>query len=78
MDQGASDLDKQVRLAAFAFLNEQTQLHGEVLPYAILQYLAAHTVSLKEVEHLTGLDVLPKLDAESLKKAVASELWPRY
>jgi DNA/RNA endonuclease G (NUC1) len=40
-------------------------------------YLAAHTVSLKEIEHLTGLDVLPKLDAESLKKAVASALWPR-
>ena len=40
-------------------------------------YLTAHTVSLKEIEHLTGLDVLPKLDAESLKKAVASALWPR-
>ena len=40
-------------------------------------YLAAHTVSLKEIEHLTGLDLLPKLDAESLKKAVASALWPR-
>jgi DNA/RNA endonuclease G (NUC1) len=40
-------------------------------------YLAAHTVSLKEIEHLTGLDLLPKLDAESLKKAVASELWPK-
>ena len=40
-------------------------------------YLAAHTVSLKEIEHLTGLDLLPKLDTESLKKAGASELWPR-
>ena len=40
-------------------------------------YLAAHTVSLTEIEHLTGLDLLPKLDAESLKKAVASELWPK-
>lgn len=40
-------------------------------------YLAAHTVSIREVEHLTGLDLLPKLDAESLKRAVASELWPR-
>ena len=40
-------------------------------------YLAAHTVSVKEIEHLTGIDLLPKLDAESLKKAVASELWPR-
>ena len=58
MDQGAPDLDKQVRLAAFAFLTEQTQLHGEVLLYAILQYLLVHTVSLKEIEHLTGLDVL--------------------
>ena len=28
-------------------------------------YLAAHTVSLKEIEHLTGLDLLPKLDTES-------------
>jgi hypothetical protein len=77
VDQGALDLDRRVRLAAFAFLTDQTQLHGEVLPYAILQYLAAHTVSLKEIEHLTGLDLLPKLDAESLKKAVAWELWPR-
>ena len=40
-------------------------------------YLTAHTVSLKEIEHLTGIDLLPKLDAENLKKAVASELWPR-
>jgi len=40
-------------------------------------YLSAHTVSLKEIEYLTGFDLLPKLDAENLKKAVASELWPR-
>jgi endonuclease G len=40
-------------------------------------YLAAHTVSVKEIEHLTGIDLLPKLDAENLKKAVASALWPR-
>jgi DNA/RNA endonuclease G (NUC1) len=40
-------------------------------------YLAAHTTSVKEIEHLTGLDLLPRLDADSLKRAVASELWPR-
>jgi DNA/RNA endonuclease G (NUC1) len=40
-------------------------------------YLAGHLVSISEVENLTGLDLLPKLDAEALKKAVASELWPR-
>jgi DNA/RNA endonuclease G (NUC1) len=40
-------------------------------------YLKAHTVSLREIEHLTGIDLVPKLDAEGLKKAVASELWPR-
>jgi len=40
-------------------------------------YLRGHTVSLREIEYLTGVDLLPKLDAESLKKAVASELWPR-
>jgi endonuclease G len=40
-------------------------------------YLAAHTVSLMEIEHLTGMDLLPNLNAESLKKAVASKLWPR-
>ena len=28
-------------------------------------YLAAYTVRLKEIEHLTGLDLLPKLDTES-------------
>ncbi len=36
MDPGASDLDTQVRLAAFAFLEQQMQLHGEVLPYPTL------------------------------------------
>jgi hypothetical protein len=36
-----------------------------------------HTVSIRELENLTGLDLLPKLDAEALKRAVASELWPR-
>lgn len=80
MDQGALDLDhldQRVRLAAFAFLAEQTQLHNEVLLYAILQYLVAHTVNLKEIEHLTGLDLLPTLDVESVKKVVASELWSR-
>lgn len=40
-------------------------------------YLAAHTVSIRELETLTGTDLLPKLDVESLKRAVASELWPR-
>jgi DNA/RNA endonuclease G (NUC1) len=40
-------------------------------------FLTGHTVSVREVEHLTGLDLLPRLDAESLKRAVASELWPR-
>jgi hypothetical protein len=36
VDHGAFDLDTQVRLAAFAFLEQQMQLHGEVLPYAAL------------------------------------------
>ena len=36
MDHGALDLDQRVRLAAFDFLTEQTQLHSEVLPYATL------------------------------------------
>ena len=40
-------------------------------------FLAGHTVSLREVEHLTGLELLPTLEAEGLKKAMASELWPR-
>jgi endonuclease G len=40
-------------------------------------FLAGHTVSIREVEQLTGLDLLPKLDAEALKRAVASQLWPR-
>jgi hypothetical protein len=29
------------------------------------------------VENLTGLDLLPNLSAAALKKAVASEQWPR-
>jgi endonuclease G len=40
-------------------------------------YLAAHAVSIHEVEHLTGLQILSHMDAESLKRSVASELWPR-
>ena len=40
-------------------------------------HVPLHTVSIREVEHLTELDLLPKLDSEALKKAVASQLWPR-
>jgi endonuclease G len=40
-------------------------------------YLAAHTASIREVEALTGLDLLPNLTGDPLKNAVASELWPR-
>jgi hypothetical protein len=29
------------------------------------------------IEHLTGLVLLPGLTRDELKKAVASELWPR-
>ena len=36
MDDDAVNLDQGVRLAAFRFLAEQTQVHGEVLPRAIL------------------------------------------
>jgi hypothetical protein len=40
-------------------------------------YLAAHTMSVREIERLTGLDLLPRLDRAALKEAVASALWPR-
>ncbi len=40
-------------------------------------YPVGHTVSIREPGDPTGRDLLPKLDADSLKKAVASELWPR-
>ena len=39
--------------------------------------LTADTVSIREIERLTGLDLLPRLDQAALKEAVASELWPR-
>jgi endonuclease G len=39
--------------------------------------LEAHLVSIREIERLTGLDLLPRLDRAALKEAVASELWPR-
>lgn len=32
----AEELDREVRLEAFRFLTEQTMLHGEVLPWAVL------------------------------------------
>ena len=41
-------------------------------------FLSRHTVSIREIENLNGLNLLPTLDAEALKRAVASELWPRY
>jgi DNA/RNA endonuclease G (NUC1) len=40
-------------------------------------YLAGHTASIREVENLTGVDLLPNVTADALKRAVASELWPR-
>lgn len=33
-------------------------------------------MSVRELETLTKMDLLPKLDAEALKQAVASELGP--
>jgi putative restriction endonuclease len=36
VDHGALDLDRRVRLAAFDFLAQQTQLHGAVLPRTLL------------------------------------------
>ena len=39
-------------------------------------FLVGHAVSIRELETLTGLDLLPKLDVEVLRRAVASELWP--
>jgi len=36
VDGSASERDQRVRLAAFQFLAEQTQLHGEVLPRTLL------------------------------------------
>ena len=29
----SSNIDHRARLAAFSFLDEQTRIHGEVLPY---------------------------------------------
>jgi endonuclease G len=39
--------------------------------------LEAHLVSIREIERLTGLDLLPRLDQAALKEAVAAALWPR-
>ena len=39
--------------------------------------LETHLVSIREIERLTGLDLLPRLDRAALKEAAASELWPR-
>jgi putative restriction endonuclease len=36
VDHGAPDLDKRVRVTALAFLANETQLHGEVLPRTTL------------------------------------------
>jgi hypothetical protein len=39
--------------------------------------LEAHLVSIREIERLTRLNLLPRLDRVALKEAAASELWPR-
>ena len=44
---------------------------------AVDAYLVGHLVSISEIENLTGVDLLPNLDGEALKRVVASELWPR-
>jgi hypothetical protein len=62
----------QVRRREPAFLSGL-----KLLPAEADAYLAGHTTSIREVENLTGLDLLPNLNADDLKKAVASELWPR-
>jgi len=36
--------------------------------------LEAHLVSIREIERLTGLDLLPRVDQGAVKEAVASEL----
>ena len=46
-------------------------------PAAADTFLAGHTASIREVETHTGVDLLPNLTVEALKRAVASELWPR-
>jgi hypothetical protein len=38
---------------------------------------SAHVVSIWEIERLTGLGLLPRLDRAALKGAVAAEFWPR-
>lgn len=40
-------------------------------------FLTGKLVSIREIERQAGLDLLPRLDAEALKRAVASDLWPR-
>ena len=40
-------------------------------------YLKRRLVSVDRIEHLTGFPLLPGLTREELKKAVASDLWPR-
>ena len=40
-------------------------------------HLKRRLVSVTRIEHLAGLVLLPGLTREELKKAVASELWPK-
>ncbi len=40
-------------------------------------YLVRRLVSVEHIEHLTGLTLLPRLEGDDLRKAVASELWPK-
>jgi hypothetical protein len=58
------DLDHRVRLAAFAFLSDQTRLRGEVLPYALLHEgftLDGHRVPLLGPQGIFKPAVLPEI-----------------
>jgi len=41
------------------------------------RYLKDHLVSIQASEQQIRVNLLPRLDAESLKQLVASEVWPR-
>jgi hypothetical protein len=69
---GLPNLQRGLPLPPGAFLSGPKLSPGEADTF-----LAEHTASIREVETLTGVDLLPNLTAEVLKRAVASELWPR-
>ena len=69
------DLDTRVRSRAFEFLREQTELHGEVLPFATLTkgfQIEGQRVPLLGPQGIFKPAILPEIPLSIMTKAVVA------